>query len=98
MSSIVRKVSSSLLPSSLLLQLTTRLWIHYPVSALNEDVISSISTPSFASLMNSNMKSFVIKDDKKKKYLFDHFYVNTDTMSTQWIAPYKTVLLLSLHY
>jgi len=36
------------------------------------------------------MSSFIIKDEKNKKYLFDHFYVNTDTMATQWIAPYKT--------
>jgi len=62
------------------------------VSALNEDVTTT-STP-FAARMNSNLASFVAKEEKKKKYLFDHFYVNTDTMSTQWIAPYKTVPLL----
>jgi len=62
------------------------------VSALNEDVTTT-SNP-FAARMNSNIASFVAKEEKKKKYLFDYFYVNTDTMSTQWTAPYKTVPLL----
>ena len=66
------------------------------MSALNEDVTTT-STP-FAARMNSNIASFVAKEEKKKKYLFDHFYVNTDTMSTQWIAPYKTVPLLLLFF
>lgn len=61
-----------------------RLWIHYPVSALNDE--SSIL--SYGG--RNSMPSFILKDDKKKKYLFDYFYVNTDTMATQWIAPYKT--------
>lgn len=68
-----------------------RLWVHYPVSALNDDIVTS-SLNTFASRMNS-IPTFTVKDEKKKKYLHDYFYVNTDSMSTQWTAPYKTVSL-----